>query len=72
MSEHDENPAAAAAEGEKPVYRRGIKSFVIRAGRLTKGQEGALERQWPVMGLELAQGAINPVEVFGRDGHVVL
>lgn len=72
MSEHDENPAAAAAEGDKPVYRRGIKSFVIRAGRLTKGQEGALERQWPVMGLELAQGAINPVEVFGRDGHVVL
>lgn len=59
--------------GEEPVtYRRGIKSFVIRAGRLTKGQEGALERQWPTMGLELAQGPIDPKTVFDRDGHVVL
>jgi tRNA (guanine-N7-)-methyltransferase len=57
---------------EKPQYRRGIKSFVIRAGRLTKGQEGALERQWPVMGMTLEQGPIVPAEVFGRDGHVVL
>lgn len=54
------------------VFRRAIKSFVIRAGRLTKGQEGALERQWPTMGLELAQGPINPTEIFGREGHVVL
>ncbi|WP_300425712.1 tRNA (guanosine(46)-N7)-methyltransferase TrmB [uncultured Thalassolituus sp.] len=69
MSEHEENNAPA---NDKPEYRRGIKSFVIRAGRLTKGQEGALERQWPVMGLELQQGPINPVTVFGRDSHVVL
>src|SRR5690606_193865 len=57
---------------EQPKYMRAIKSFVIRAGRLTKGQQGALDRQWPVMGLELAQGPINPVQVFGRDSHVVL
>ncbi|MDF1763100.1 MAG: tRNA (guanosine(46)-N7)-methyltransferase TrmB, partial [Oleibacter sp.] len=53
-------------------YRRGIKSFVIRAGRLTKGQEGALERQWPSMGVELSDGIIQPSDIFGRDGHVVL
>lgn len=69
---NDNTQLAEEQAGEKPQYRRGIKSFVIRAGRLTKGQEGALERQWPVMGLELAQGPLNPVEVFGRDGHVVL
>jgi len=63
---------ASDEHGEKPQYRRGIKSFVIRAGRLTKGQQGALDRQWPVMGLTLEQGPINPVDVFGRDGHVVL
>ncbi len=57
---------------EQPKYMRAIKSFVIRAGRLTKGQQGALDRQWPVMGLELAQGPVNPVQVFGRDSHVVL
>ncbi|MAK92214.1 MAG: tRNA (guanosine(46)-N7)-methyltransferase TrmB [Oleibacter sp.] len=63
---------APEESSDKPQYRRGIKSFVIRAGRLTKGQQGGLERQWPVMGLTLEQGPINPVDVFGRDGHVVL
>lgn len=52
---------------EKKTFRRGIKSFVIRAGRLTKGQEGALERQWPKMGLELDQGPLNIAEEFGRN-----
>ena len=60
-----------ASDGKKQ-YRRGIKSFVIRAGRLTKGQEGALQRQWPVMGMELEDGPIDPKQVFGRDSHVVL
>ena len=69
---NDNEPSAEQQAGDKPQYRRGIKSFVIRAGRLTKGQEGGLERQWPVMGLELAQGPVNPVDVFGRDSHVVL
>jgi len=62
----------SADNTEKPQYRRGIKSFVIRAGRLTKGQEGGLERQWPTMGMELSDGPIDPPTVFGRDGHVVL
>jgi len=57
---------------EKKTFRRGIKSFVIRAGRLTKGQEGALERQWPKMGLELDQGPLNIAEEFGRNAPVVL
>ena len=34
------------------VYIRTIKSFVKREGRLTKGQEAALEQLWPTMGLE--------------------
>lgn len=73
-----ENESAQGEENQasqspaKKEYRRGIKSFVIRAGRLTKGQEGALERQWPIMGMELEDGAIDPAKVFGRDGHVVL
>ena len=56
-----------AGNAGKPQYRRGIKSFVIRAGRLTKGQQGALDRQWSTMGLELEQGPIVPAEVFGRE-----
>lgn len=57
---------------EATEFHRGIKSFVMRAGRLTKGQEGALERQWPVMGLELEQGAIVPSEVFGRQAPLTV
>lgn len=68
---HSETQDSTQGQTDKPEYRRGIKSFVIRAGRLTKGQQGALERQWPVMGLELSDGPIDPKQVFGRDGHVV-
>lgn len=55
-----------------PEHRRAIKSFVMRAGRLTKGQEGALERMWPSFGLDIAQGALDPVQVFGRQAPLVL
>lgn len=68
-----QSPEQTTAQDDgKKQYRRGIKSFVIRAGRLTKGQEGALERQWPTMGMELSDGPIDPKTVFGRDSHVVI
>ncbi|MFY9180607.1 MAG: tRNA (guanosine(46)-N7)-methyltransferase TrmB, partial [Venatoribacter sp.] len=57
---------------ENIEHRRTIRSFVIRAGRLTKGQESALERQWQNMGLEIASGPIQPAEVFGRQAPLVL
>src|SRR5690606_42116499 len=38
----------------------------------TNGKHGASDSQWPVKGLELTQGTVNPVQVFGRDSHVVL
>lgn len=72
MAEEDMNDNAQPQGSADEKHHRAIRSFVIRAGRLTKGQEGALERQWPLLGLELAQGPINPPAVFGRDGHVVL
>lgn len=61
-----------APQDAKQPYIRTIKSFVIRAGRLTKGQEGALERQWPKLGLELSQGALQPQAAFGRAAPLVL
>jgi len=70
----EEQPSATqtATTDDKPIYRRGIKSFVIRAGRLTKGQELALERKWSEWGIELTDGDINPTALFGRDAHTVL
>jgi tRNA (guanine-N7-)-methyltransferase len=59
----------AKAEGK---YIRTIKSFVKREGRLTKGQQAALDDFWPTMGLEHEGGMISPQEVFGNDNPVVL
>ena len=32
---------------------RAIKSFVMRAGRMTEGQQRGLEQGWPKFGLQL-------------------
>lgn len=61
-----------ADKDQASPYRRGIKSFVIRAGRLTKGQQGGLDRQWSTMGLTLDQGPLDPQAVFSREAPLVL
>ncbi len=53
------------------VYIRTIKSFVKREGRLTKGQQGALDQYWPTMGLEHKDGLIDFSAVFGNYNPVV-
>ena len=45
---------------------RKVRSFVLREGRLTPGQQRALETLWPVYGLERAGGALDSQAVFGR------
>lgn len=45
------------------IKKRTIRSFVMRTGRLTEGQAGALERVWPKLGLEADQDFIVE-EVF--------
>ncbi|WP_242521686.1 tRNA (guanosine(46)-N7)-methyltransferase TrmB [Motiliproteus sp. SC1-56] len=53
-------------------HLRSVRTFVIRAGRMTPAQEKALEAQWPVMGLELADGELDFEQAFGRQAPVVL
>jgi len=60
--EYDENGRAM----------RRIRSFVRRQGRLTKGQQHALDNYWPVMGVEYQAQPIDLVDLFGREGPVVL
>jgi len=57
---------------EEKKHMRTVRSFVMRAGRTTEGQQKALEEVWPEMGLELKDGAINFAEAFGREAPVVL
>ena len=63
------NQSEAEAAG---VYISKIKSFVKREGRLTKGQEKALEEYWPSKGVEVSDTAINFKSLFGNTNPVVL
>ncbi|NJC99499.1 tRNA (guanosine(46)-N7)-methyltransferase TrmB, partial [Candidatus Erwinia dacicola] len=51
---------------------RRIRSFVRRQGRLTKGQQQALDQLWPVMGVEYQSEPVDLTTLFGRDAPVVL
>jgi tRNA (guanine-N7-)-methyltransferase len=51
---------------------RKVRSFVLREGRLTAGQQKALESLWPRFGLERDAGVLDPQSVFGRDAPRVL
>jgi tRNA (guanine-N7-)-methyltransferase len=48
------------------THPRGVRSFVLRAGRMTDGQQRALERLWPQFGLEFAATACDLAVLFGR------
>jgi tRNA (guanine-N7-)-methyltransferase len=57
----------------RPEYRKkSIRSYVVRAGRMTDGQRKAYEKSWATYGLKLADGAIDTDVVFGRTGPKVL
>ncbi|MAC45564.1 MAG: tRNA (guanosine(46)-N7)-methyltransferase TrmB [Oceanospirillum sp.] len=53
-------------------HKRRIRSFVLRTGRMTAGQQRGMDEFWPKWGLTLDQGMINPVEVFEREAPLVL
>lgn len=44
--------------------RRTIKSFVMRAGRMTEGQQRGIDKGWPLFGLELEDGLRDFDQVF--------
>ncbi|ORT52090.1 tRNA (guanine-N7)-methyltransferase [Vibrio sp. qd031] len=51
---------------------RKVRSFVRREGRLTKGQQKALDECWPTMGIDYQEQLLVWKEVFGNDNPVVL
>lgn len=66
--------ASSATESEwRPEYKKkAIRSYVIRAGRMTEGQKNAFSRCWPQYGLSLFDGEIDYRDVFKREAPVVL
>ncbi|NRA20006.1 MAG: tRNA (guanosine(46)-N7)-methyltransferase TrmB [Oceanospirillaceae bacterium] len=57
---------------EQKQHLRTIRSFVMRAGRTTLGQERALTEIWPIFGLTVADGLIDFEQIFGREAETVL
>jgi tRNA (guanine-N(7)-)-methyltransferase len=71
MTEHNEmNVGEETTEDGK--FMRRIRSFVRREGRLTRGQERALQELWPVMGVEYRDEMLDLNALFGREAPVVL
>jgi tRNA (guanine-N7-)-methyltransferase len=54
----------------KPL--RTIKSFVVRAGRMTPGQARAVDTYFPEFGRKFEDGAIDFAAWFGNDNPVIL
>lgn len=51
---------------------RPIRSFVRREGRLTPGQQKALDELWPAFGIEDSDEPLDMTTLFGRNAPVVL
>lgn len=54
------------------IRQKSIRSFAVRAGRLTAGQEKALQLGWADTGLDLEGGQTEFVAAFERDAPRVL
>ena len=56
----------------EPPKRRPIRSFVLRNGRMTPGQQRAFDENWQRWGLEHGDGLLDFEAAFGRVGPTVL
>ncbi len=57
----------------RPEYKKkSIRSYVVRAGRMTEGQKAAFDRFWPKYGLSLQNGRLDQQAAFGRSAPLVL
>ena len=56
---------------ESKRHRR-IRSFVLRSGRMTAGQQNAYNKHWSEYGLSVDDGVIDYGNIFGRSAPVIL
>lgn len=57
----------SASNDEPEVKRQSIRSYVLRAGRMTGAQTRALHELWPRYGIESGGGLLDLPQLFGRD-----
>lgn len=52
--------------------RREIRSFVLRAGCMTDGQQRAWDLHWPAWGLDISAGQLDPLTHYDRVAPLVM
>ena len=62
-----DDPDTGLPRSDPDVRRRAIRSFVMRAGRMTVAQERAWTELWPRYGIETGATPLDLVAIFGRD-----
>jgi tRNA (guanine-N7-)-methyltransferase len=67
-----ENEPAEEFPYRTEYKKKSIRSYVIRAGRMTEGQRRAFDNYWGEYGLSLFDGPLEPRAVFGREAPLVL
>ena len=65
-------PATPSVADEAVARKRGIKSYVIRGGRMTQAQTRGLEEVFPRLGLRHEQGELDLEALFGRRAPLVI
>jgi tRNA (guanine-N7-)-methyltransferase len=62
--------APESAPDSRP--RRSVRSFVVRAGRMTVAQERAWTELWPRYGIETGSAPLDFAAIFGRSAPLTL
>jgi len=57
---------------KNPEFHRPIRSFVKREGKLTKGQQNAIDALWPLYGVDLHNQLLDLSSLFSRVAPTVL
>jgi tRNA (guanine-N7-)-methyltransferase len=62
------------SENQSPTAprRRAIRSFVIRAGRMTPGQRRALDELWPAWGVDFTPEPVDSPQLFGNQNPLTV
>jgi tRNA (guanine-N7-)-methyltransferase len=67
-----EDPPAATPGAPPALPHRTVRSFVVRAGRMTVAQERAWTELWPRYGIETGGDPVDFAAVFGRAAPLTL
>ncbi|MCM2310496.1 MAG: tRNA (guanosine(46)-N7)-methyltransferase TrmB [Steroidobacteraceae bacterium] len=62
-----DDPDTDARDARSDLPHRAIRSFVVRAGRMTAAQDRAWTELWPRYGIETGVAPLDLATAFGRD-----